>query len=224
MKIENKLAVVIIAILTFALQQNLQAQVRVHESGQISLQNYDGDWYQGIQVYPSGTTHFNTTYTHGWHWVTIASPKHPKGKCWIVNYPDMDDSPEEQKDDHRFFVTGEGYVHKRGSLRLADINLQTSIESISTAGAILDGITGTYYIPIDESNDDSKIENRKVGVSAQEVEKVLPEAVSRDDRDLMYVDYEALTTVLIEAYKEQKSEIELLRKTLEENGLLKPEK
>ena len=59
---------------------------------------------------------------------------------------------------------------------------------------------------------------------AQEVEKVLPEAVSRDERDLMYVDYEALTVVLIEAYKEQKAEIELLRKTLEEHGLLKPEK
>lgn len=36
----------------------------------------------------------------------------------------------------------------------------------------------------------------------------------------MYVDYEALTVVLIEAYKEQKAEIEMLRKTLEEHGLL----
>ena len=87
---------------------------------------------------------------------------------------------------------------------------------------MLDAITGTYYIPIDEDNDGSKDKNIRVGVMAQEVEKVLPEAVSRDEKDLMYVDYEALTVVLIEAYKEQKAEIELLRKTLEEHGLLEP--
>ena len=154
--------------------------------------------------------------------VTVASPKHAKGKCWIVTYPDGETDPAEQKKDHRFFVTGEGYVHQRGSLRLADVSFQTGNEAIRNPGYILDAITGIYYTPVDETEDGSRKENVRVGVIAQEVEKVLPEAVSRDDQDLMYVDYEALTVVLIEAYKEQKSEIELLRKTLEEHGLLKP--
>lgn len=56
------------------------------------------------------------------------------------------------------------------------------------------------------------------------MKKVLPEAVAIDDAGVTYVNYEALTVVLIEAYKEQKAEIELLRKTLEEHGLLEPEK
>jgi hypothetical protein len=106
---------------------------------------------------------------------------------------------------------------------MADTRLQDGREEITNSGAILDNITGVYYIPVDESESNERKGNRRVGVFAEEIEKVLPEAVSRDDRDLMYVDYEALTVVLIEAYKEQKAEIELLRKTLEEHGLLKPE-
>lgn len=219
---ETRIFKLVIVIFVMTLCINIQAQIKVHESGQISLQDYTENWNNGVQIFPSGTVHFNTTSTNAWSWVTVASPKHAKGKCWIVTYPDGETDPAEQKKDHRFFVTGEGYVHQRGSLRLADVSFQTGNEAIRNPGYILDAITGIYYTPVDETEDGSRKENVRVGVIAQEVEKVLPEAVSRDDQDLMYVDYEALTVVLIEAYKEQKSEIELLRKTLEEHGLLKP--
>lgn len=214
--------VLTIGLLTLVLKS--QAQIKVHESGQITFQHHNGNWNHGVQIFPSGCTHFNTNQTGEWHWVTVASPKNAKGKCWIVTYPNGETDPAEQKKDHTFFVTGEGHVHKRRSLIIADANLQSGHEIIRNPGAILDSITGTYYILTDEDNGNSKEKNVRIGVIAQEVEKVLPEAVSRDDQDLMYVDYEALTVVLIEAYKEQKAEIELLRKTLEEHGLLKPEK
>lgn len=105
---------------------------------------------------------------------------------------------------------------------MADASIQSEHEALRNPGAILDGITGTYYIPVDETDGGTKENVRRVGVKAQEVEKYLPEAVSRDENNLMYVDYEALTVVLIEAYKEQKAEIELLCKVLEEHELLKP--
>lgn len=60
-----------------------------------------------------------------------------------------------------------------------------------------------------------------MGVTAQEVEKVLPELVSADENGLRYVDYESLTVFLIEAVKEQRKEILFLREVLEENGILK---
>lgn len=63
-----------------------------------------------------------------------------------------------------------------------------------------------------------------MGFSAQEIEKILPEAVMTDSDGLKYVNYEILTTFLVEGFKEQQKEIELLRKTLEEHGLLKPYK
>lgn len=219
-----RIIIMVFFICSFTIDQNLQAQFIMHEDGQITLQHNTANWYHGIQIFPTGVVHFNTTQTHPWHFVTVASPKHVKGKCWMVTYPDMDDAPGEQKNDHRFFVTGDGNVYQRGNLVLADMSLQAENEPIYNPEEILDGITGTYYVYTDEIYGNTRGGNRRVGVIANEVEKVLPEAVVRDDRDLMYVDYEALTVVLIEAYKQQKAEIELLRKTLEEHGLLKSEK
>jgi len=192
-----------------------QAQMKVQSDGHISLGTLSGAWNVGTQVYPSGTVHFNHQSTEDWKWVTVASPNAVKGKCWIVTYPG-------DKYDHRFFVTGDGYIFKRGSWRAADASLLSSSETIRDAGAVLDSITGVWYMPVEDETKHS--EGRKAGVTAQEVEKVLPEAVTADENGLMYVDYETLTVFLIEAVKEQRQEIELLRKTLEENGLLDPQK
>lgn len=196
-----------------------QAQMKVQSDGHISLGTLSGAWNVGTQVYPSGTVHFNHPSTEDWQWVTIASPNSEKGKCWIVTYPG-------NKVDHRFFVTGNGYVYKRGSWSASDASSQTESSTVTNAGAVLNSITGIWYRPIDEEENKGKkgSEGRKAGVCAQEVEKVLPEAVTADENGLLYVDYETLTVFLIEAIKEQKQEIELLRKTLEENGLLEPQK
>ena len=52
---------------------------------------------------------------------------------------------------------------------------------------------------------------RKVGVIAQEVEKVLPEVVNTDGDGMKSVDYGKMVGVLIEAIKELKQEIEELK-------------
>lgn len=206
-----------IALMLYALaiNQNSQAQIVMHETGSISLLENTTDWNKGLQIYHNGVYYFNTEQNHDGHWVTIATPGHIRGKCWIVTHPD-------NKYDQRFFVTGEGNVYKYSDYRLSDVSIQTKSETINNAGKIIDGIKGIYYSVNNEYATEKKIRN--IGVSADEVKKVLPEAVSVDDNGLKYVDYEALTVVLIEAYKEQKAEIELLRKTLEEHGLLEPEK
>lgn len=182
-----------------------QAQMKVQSDGHISLGTLSGAWTVGTQVYPSGCVHFNMQNTDDWHWVTVASPNVVLGKSWIVTYPG-------DKYDHRFFVTGDGYLYKRGSWRASDISLQSSSEAIREAGSTLDRITGIWYTPIDEEA--NRGESRRAGVMAQQVAEVLPEAVTADENGLMYVDYETLTVFLIEAVKEQRLEIELLRKTL----------
>lgn len=54
-------------------------------------------------------------------------------------------------------------------------------------------------------------DGRRAGVIAQEVEKVLPEVVTRDENDLLSVDYSGLVGLLTEAVKALKEENEVLK-------------
>ena len=60
-----------------------------------------------------------------------------------------------------------------------------------------------------------------VGLKAEELEQVLPEAVRHDPDGLVGINYNAVVTVLIEAFKEQQTRIEQLESILRENRLLK---
>lgn len=171
---------------------------------------------QAFKVHEDGYTSFRTNSFVSWSWATLSHANDSVQKHWIVSFP-------RRTPNHTFFVTGEGNVYKNGTLTLADTALISNDGRINGAGLMLDNITGFYYIHNDEGNKGKREgRERRIGVSAQDVKEVLPEAVQADENGLLYVNYEALTVVLIEALKEQREEIELLRKTLEENGLMEP--
>lgn len=202
-------------ILTFVCVAS-SAQIKLHSNGQVSLGTTSGSWLNSMQVSPSGgCVHFNSSPTTDWHWVTLATPNAVKGKCWIVTYPN-------DKYDHRFFVTGDGYLWKRGSWRASDSSQQAEAETIENASDYFDELTGIWYTPADEETGVKSEHYRRAGVSAQDVQKILPEAVTADENGLLYVDYDTFTVLLIQAFKEQKARIEQLETILEENGLLKP--
>ncbi len=113
-------------------------------------------------------------------------------------------------------------VYKNGTLQRSDARFQHEEQQIEDARNVLDQITGIWYVPTEEDGETKSNIVRRAGVSAQEVEKVLPEAVAADEDGVLYVDYEALTVFLIEAVKEQHKEIETLQKTLQSHGLLEP--
>ena len=202
------LAIVLLAVAA-------QAQIKVHSNGQVSLGTLTTNY--GVQIHPLDYTSFRTQNSDNWSWVELSSSEVPKQKHWIVNDLTATSHP------HTFYVTTDGYVRKRGSYRLADASMMTNDGYITNSGAVLDSIMGIWYIPIDDESKSkgARVSERRVGVCAQQVKQVLPEAVISDDDDLPYVDYEALTVFLIEAVKEQRQEIIELRKTLEENGLMK---
>ena len=52
---------------------------------------------------------------------------------------------------------------------------------------------------------------QKIGVLAQEIKEVFPELVSKDDNEMLAVNYQGLVPVLINALKEQQSEIDELK-------------
>ena len=55
---------------------------------------------------------------------------------------------------------------------------------------------------------------KQFGLSAQEVEKVLPEIVSHGEDGLLSVDYGKITPLLVEAIKTQQTQIEELKSEL----------
>lgn len=207
---------VLLTLVIVMLAVAVQAQIKVHDDGQVSLGNLTKNY--GLQVRSDGYTFFRTQYSTSWSWATLSQSNDSVQKHWIVYFP-------KRTPNHTFFVTGDGYVYKNGNLTVADPSLFSIEGSINNANLILDNITGFYYTRNDEGGDGCRSgEKRRIGVSALEVKEALPEAVETDENGLLYVNYEALITTMIEAVKEQRREIELLRKTLEDNGLMEPEK
>ena len=56
---------------------------------------------------------------------------------------------------------------------------------------------------------------QKIGVLAQEIKEVFPELVSEDDNEMLAVNYQGLVPVLINALKEQQSEIDELKEMVQ---------
>ena len=169
-----------------------------------------------FRIHSDGYTSFRTNSFVSWSWATLSHANDSVQKHWIVSFP-------RRTPNHTFFVTGEGNVYKNGTLTFADPGVISNESRINDAGLLLDNITGFYYTRNDEGNNGNREERkRRIGVSAQDIKEVLPEAVEADENGLLYVNYKALTVVLIEALKEQRQKIELLQKALEENGLMEP--
>ena len=104
----------------------------------------------------------------------------------------------------------------------SDQRLKTNIKPLEKAldkVLTLNGVT--YEWRVNEFPDKNFDSNRHVGVIAQEVEAVLPEAVETGGDGYKSVNYSNITPLLIEAIKEQQAEIEELKSVKEENEALK---
>jgi len=86
----------------------------------------------------------------------------------------------------------------------SDIRLKTNIKEIQDALGIVSKLRGIKF-------DWEKSKERSIGFIAQEVEKTLPQVVFTDANGYKSVDYSKITSVLVEAIKEQQKQIEELR-------------
>jgi hypothetical protein len=118
----------------------------------------------------------------------------------------------------KLFVDGE--IRSTGNVVAyysSDIKLKTNIKNIENSINKLMQINGVEFDWTDEyiqnkgGVDGYFIRKHDVGVIAQEIEKVLPEAVATRTNGEKAVKYEMIVPLLIEAIKEQQSEINNLR-------------
>jgi len=103
-------------------------------------------------------------------------------------------------------VTGDITAYSTSDERLKD-----NITPIPYALEKLHQINGVTW----DWNDKSEKEGNDVGVIAQDIEKVLPQLVTTRDTGFKAVRYEKIVALLIEAVKEQQTEINELRSTLQ---------
>ena len=154
----------------------------------------------------------------------------PTGNRYIIDYY--------ESATNSFYVKDDGKVYARSVLLTSDASLKSEIETLKNplekllqlrgVSYYMDGIGKTDATPFDELLLDMKKRNPKmtqetlkqmqdekkrknIGVIAQEVEKILPEAVSTREDGIKAVSYSDLTVLLIEAVKEQQTIIDNLK-------------
>lgn len=99
-------------------------------------------------------------------------------------------------------LTYPGRLRPRQVNLTSDRRLKSDIEKLGGINKIL-SLTGYSY----RFNDS---EERSAGLLAQEVQRVLPEAVSQDDSGYLSLDYNAVIALLVNAVKDQQEMIDIL--------------
>ena len=92
----------------------------------------------------------------------------------------------------------------------SDIRLKEHLRHIANWRTILDNIVPVYFDWNSKALDIGIKKKSDIGIIAQEVEEVLPEAVTEDREGYKQVDYTKLVPVLIEAIKELTEKVNLL--------------
>ena len=109
-----------------------------------------------------------------------------------------------------YFHPGNNYVYATDFIASSDERLKNRVGNLDNALDKVCSLDGFLYTWNDKAESLDK-ETVQVGVSAQQVQEVLPEAVNENDNGYLGVKYDKLVPLLIESIKELKAEIEELK-------------
>jgi hypothetical protein len=111
---------------------------------------------------------------------------------------------------------GAGAIYATGNITAyySDDRLKSRLGSIENALDKIDQLSGFYYEANETAQQLGYTPKREVGVSAQDVQKVMPEIVSPApiDPEYLTISYERLVPLLVEAIKELRAEVRALKK------------
>ena len=107
------------------------------------------------------------------------------------------------------------YYSSDASLKENVTNIENAIEKVQQMRGVEFDWTDEY-LDAKGGEDDYFVRKHDVGVIAQEVEQVLPEVVATRENGIKAVKYDRITSLLIEAIKEQQSQIEMLKSEIKE--------
>ena len=113
--------------------------------------------------------------------------------------------------DEIYLNPSSNYVYATDFIASSDDRLKNRVGKLDNALDKVCAIDGFLYTWNENSSNEDK-ETVQVGVSAQQVQEVLPEAVEEGNNGYLGVKYDKLVPLLIESIKELKSEIEELKR------------
>jgi hypothetical protein len=220
------LAIVLLAVAA-------QAQIKMHNDGQVSLGSLTKNY--GVQAKPNGLTYFRAQSNQAYSIATRGLANHEYQKHWVVN-----DYTNGSLGEDNFFVYGKGKVCAYNYYIFSENESRAEKEYIDGEEALATVLQLTGYYRdennsmtleeimsnefIDEEAKEEIIKDlvkRNVSLAPESLLEAFPDAIRTDPQNRKYIDYQAVVTILVEAFKEQQHEIEELRGILEENGLLK---
>lgn len=228
--------ILLICILS-VLSVNLSAQLKVESTGKVKigsgslrLQSTSDDWgfiymgdshYRGLRFTPSGKMYLYNSDPSSFITVTSATTQ----RNLIVMDPNGI---------FKFWVKADGCVYSVNQYITSDSTKKENVLPITGAIEKIKQIKGiTYNLKNDSENQitplkeevqreentdnlpDEQEKKRSAGVFAQDIEKVLPEAVRTLEDGSKVVSYNDLVALLVEAIKEQQAKIEELTSHIE---------
>jgi len=108
-----------------------------------------------------------------------------------------------------------GNVHGNSFINSSDVRWKKDITTLPNSLNKIMNMRGIEYTWREDSPFGKVDRTRQIGFVAQEMEAVIPELVTTDPNGFKSVKYANVTAVLVEAVKEQQSQIEALKKTIE---------
>lgn len=164
-----------------------------------------------FNIYSNGNTAFKTTVDHSadWAYAQQSVVNRANTKALVVTYNGGD----------KFRAMGDGVLWSYQGYVFSDSTLKENIRPLSNILSKLTQLNGYNYNlkkeilnPNAAPNTfiDSTQNPTEIGLLAQQVERIFPEAVRTDEKGIKGVSYVSLIPVLIEAIKEQQAKITLL--------------
>jgi len=186
------------------------AQIKVDSNGNVGIKT-TGTLTRNLTV--NGEVQITSTSTPDWAsaFMTTVSSKDASAYDLHSNYYNQD----------VFYVVGEGYLWCRlGSYTGSDINMKEDIKDIASPLNLVTQLHGVTYKYKDDKEADKTKLNKRMGLIAQEVEKIVPEVVKEMKDGSKAIAYNDLIGLLVEGMKEQQTQIEELKSqitSIEEN-------
>lgn len=238
----KKKTLLTLSIALFAMTAHAQTALKVHSSGQLSLQSATTSY--GIQIPTSGVMSLEPNVTGNFKTTAKTKTFDQRTRSWVLQMESS--NPNLTPQGNVFYVRGNGdtYAYNFYSMSTSGNGgggATKDITPIVNASELTSMMKGYYFdshefegTTIEELENCEEIapealegvlldfgKGKTLGLDPEALEGVLPEAVRHDPDGKIGINYNAVVTVLVEAFKEQQAKIEQMENILRENGLLR---